>query len=862
MGEVYRARDTRLGRDVAIKVLPGSFAENAQSMARFKREAQALASLNHPGIASIFGLEESNGIRGIVMELVEGDTLADRLRRGAMPLDEALYIAKQVAEALEYAHDRGIIHRDLKPANVKVTLDGKVKLLDFGLAKAAESDSATSDISSSPTLSAAATQAGIILGTAAYMSPEQAKGKSVDRRADIWAFGVLLFEMLAGKPLYAGETTSEILARVIEREPDLNQLPASMPLAIRELMRRCLTKNPRQRLRDIGEARIALEEFLANPAAVQPGAASAVPALPPPRRRQLAWLFGGVALGALVAGAVFWKTRPATPQQSMMRFSAVTNFTGVDAQPSFSPDGRSVAFLSNRGGSSNIWVGLVSGGSPVRITNDPNFKARPHWSPDGSKISYSRLNESGLWDIWTVPALGGAPRKLLSIANGSAWSPDGMSLAYGDSSRHTLWICDSTGSNARELTQPERIAWHLQPAFSRDGGKIAFVRRGPGPYSELASVEVSTGKVEPITEDRALALSPLWSVDNQFVYFASTRGGSMNIWKTSAKGGPPVQITAGRGDEVSLDLSADGNKIVFDSQRLATNLLEVNVDSEAEASRRWLTTDASRGTLAPVYSPNGRQIAYFTNRKGAENEAIWIMDADGSNPVKLVEDSYLNVFPRWNRNGQSLIFTARHPGIESSRILRKLTLSDTTPLQLPPEPAESIWGDVSPDGRLVFRGTNGLPQIYDPGSNKTETLNGVRGGFLHWAPDGKHLSSVISAAHSGDPEAGVWVYDSNGGTARQVFRGWVAYYAWAGVDELFVLEGQPNLSAVLWRVRLDGSPSVRTRTTLPPAFDLPDIGSAALQFYFRFDVHPDRRRIIVEAFRFHESDISMIENIR
>ena len=256
-GSVYRARDARLGRDVAIKVLPASFAENAQSMARFKREAQALASLNHPGIASIFGLEESNGIRGIVMESVEGDTLADRLRRGAMPLEEALNIAKQVAEALEYAHDRGIIHRDLKPANVKVTPDGKVKLLDFGLAKAAESDSTTSDISSSPTLSAAATQAGIILGTAAYMSPEQAKGKFVDRRADIWAFCVLLFEIVTDKPLYAGETTSEILARVIEREPDLNQLPASMPGPIRELMRPCLTKNPRQRLRDIGEANCA-----------------------------------------------------------------------------------------------------------------------------------------------------------------------------------------------------------------------------------------------------------------------------------------------------------------------------------------------------------------------------------------------------------------------------------------------------------------------------------------------------------------------------------------------------------------------------------------------------------------------------
>src|SRR5208337_3471823 len=380
MGEVYRARDTRLGRDVAIKVLPASFAENAQSMARFKREAQALASLNHPGIASIFGLEESGGMRGIVMELVEGDTLADRLCRGAMPLDEVLHIAKQAAEALEYAHDRGIIHRDLKPANVKVTPDGQVKLLDFGLAKAAESDSATSGISNSPT-SFGATQVGIILGTAAYMSPEQAKGKPVDRRADIWAFGVLLSEMLTGKPLYEGGTTAEILARVIEREPDLNQLPASMPPRIRELMRRCLTKNPRQRLRDIGEARIALEEHLANPEASQPRAASAVPAAPPPRTRQLGWLLGGVVLGAFLAGVVFWKTRPPGAQQSMMRFSAVTNFTGVDAQPSFSPDGRSIAFLSNRGGSFDIWVGLVSGGSPVRITNDPNFKARPHWSP-------------------------------------------------------------------------------------------------------------------------------------------------------------------------------------------------------------------------------------------------------------------------------------------------------------------------------------------------------------------------------------------------------------------------------------------------------------------------------------------------
>jgi len=265
MGEVYRATDTRLGRDVAIKVLPTSFAANAQSMARFEREAQVLASLNHPGIASVFGLEESSGIRGLVMELVEGPTLADRLCQGPIQLEEALHIAKQMAEALEYAHEHGVIHRDLKPANVKVTSDGTVKLLDFGLAKAMEGDSTAADISSSPTISLAATQAGIILGTAAYMSPEQARGKPVDRRADIWAFGVLLYEMLSGKRLYEGETTSDILARVIEREPELSQLPTNTPAPIRQLIRRSLTKNPRQRLRDIGDARLVLEEYLANP---------------------------------------------------------------------------------------------------------------------------------------------------------------------------------------------------------------------------------------------------------------------------------------------------------------------------------------------------------------------------------------------------------------------------------------------------------------------------------------------------------------------------------------------------------------------------------------------------------------------
>ncbi|MGB7623805.1 MAG: protein kinase, partial [Terriglobia bacterium] len=593
MGEVYRARDKKLGRDVALKVLPEAFAADPQRMARFEREAKVLASFNHPSIASIYGLEDSVNGRALVMELIAGPTLAERLKSGAIPVEEALPIAKQICDALECAHERGIIHRDLKPANVKVASDGTVKLLDFGLAKAIEGDSASSDSLNSPTISGRATQAGLVLGTAGYMSPEQARGKPVDPRADIWAFGVLLFEMLTGQPLYFGDTISEILAKVIEREPDLDRLPPNIPAPILDLIRRCLVKNPRQRLRDIGDARLVLEEHLANPSAT-PLVAGA--AMHPGRTWPLLWLFGGLALGALVAGTVVWKVKPAAPPPPTMRFSSVTNFTGVDAQPSFSPDGRSVAFLSNRGGQFDIWMGLITGGSPVRVTNDPNLKARPHWSPDGSKIAYARLNESGLWDVWTVPALGGTPRKLLTNATEAVWSPDGRSLAYANSSTRTIWICDAMGSNARALTQPESQTFHIEPAFSHDGRRIAFVRRGYGPYAELAWADVSSGKVEHLTDDKALTFSPVWSADNRFIYFASTRGGTMNLWKVSAQGGSPQQITAGRGDDSELDVSADGQKIVFASHRSVINLLEVAVDSTTDAGRRWLTTDASRST--------------------------------------------------------------------------------------------------------------------------------------------------------------------------------------------------------------------------------------------------------------------------
>jgi serine/threonine-protein kinase len=264
MGEVYRARDARLGRDVAIKVLPETFARDFERLARFQREAKMLAALNHPNIAAIYGFEDSGNVHALVMELVEGPTLADRIARGAIPVDEALPIAKQIAEGVEYAHERGIVHRDLKPANIKISSNDAVKILDFGLAKALDADASQGDMSSSPTITHMATQAGIILGTAAYMSPEQAKGKAVDRRTDIWAFGCVLYEMLTGKMAFSGESITETLAAVIREEPDWSLLPADTPPAIRNLLARCLKKDARQRLQSIGDARVAIEEVLSG----------------------------------------------------------------------------------------------------------------------------------------------------------------------------------------------------------------------------------------------------------------------------------------------------------------------------------------------------------------------------------------------------------------------------------------------------------------------------------------------------------------------------------------------------------------------------------------------------------------------
>ncbi|HYV42469.1 MAG TPA: protein kinase [Thermoanaerobaculia bacterium] len=857
MGEVWRARDAKLGRDVAIKVLPDAFITNAERLARFRREAKVLASLNHPHIAAIYGLEESGGVEALVLELVEGETLAERLVRGPLPVEEALEVARQVAEALEAAHERGIVHRDLKPANVKLTPGAQVKVLDFGLAKALSGDVSSPDISTSPTLTAEATQAGVALGTAAYMSPEQARGKPIDKRADVWAFGALLYEMLTERRAFTGETISDTLAAVLKTDPDWEALPPATPAAIRRLLRRCLQKDPSRRLRDVGDARIEIEE-----AAGEAPSNAARPA-PASRRRLLAGLLAGFAIGAVAAGLIVFRLSHG-PSGVPMRFVAVTNFSGMEIQPSLSPDGRSVAFVSNRDGVYDIWVGLVTGGRLVRITDDPNVESHPRWSPDGTTIAYARLKDSGFSDIWEVPALGGVSRRVVVDAIEPAWSPDGRSLAYSNPATGTIWSCDASGGNARAVTQQDPIyGSHRQPAFAHDGRRIVFVRRqggrpgavpGGGPYGELAVADLATGEVRVLTHDRALAYSPVWSPGDQFLYFASSRGGTINIWKMASDGGEPQQITAGQGDDADLSLSTDGKRLVFSTYRQNINIGMADLETKGQsAGLKWLTSDAARGELAPAFSPDGRRIAYFSNRKGAEREGIWVMDADGANAAPLVVDDYQNVFPRWYADGQALFFRSSDArlGRRGDRF-RRVAISGGPPEVVLSEPL-GLWVDVDSQGRILGTNAQGRGVIYDPKTKQKRVLEACAGSGFRWSPDGRRIAYI---GPPGGLQAGLWVYDFQS-APRQVFSGWLVNFAWAGSEELIYEEGKPDLTALFWSVRPDGSARRRVLLSIRLGGSAWELSPTNI-----FDVSPDRRRIVIQAREQSEADIGMIENVR
>jgi hypothetical protein len=483
MGEVYRATDTRLKRDVAIKVLPAAFTEDRERLARFEREAQLLAQLQHPHIASIFGIEESGGVRALVMELVDGPTLADRLEQGRLSVDESLSIARQLAEALEEAHERGIVHRDLKPQNIKAAAEGKVKVLDFGLAKAmdpaAGSAASAADLARSPTImnsptltAAHGTQLGVILGTAAYMAPEQARGGAIDKRADIWAFGVVLYEMLSGRQLFAGETVSDTLAGVLKTEIDWNALPTETPPAIRRLLRRCLERNPKNRLHDIADARIVLDDVASGRLEEGPvGRAERV-------EKRAVWPFvagaaaAGLALGALLAGmlGVPGGAAEIAVPHAELEIAAPAGHQFVSGL-ALSADGRRLALVARgQDGRTALWVRSLDAPEAKMIpgTTDARY---PFWSPDGRRLGFFAQNRLKVTDL-----MGGGARALADTgattdARGGSWGA-GDRIVYAPTFIGPMYAIDAGGGEAEPATRiPEGSDLGTQrfPSFLPDG---------------------------------------------------------------------------------------------------------------------------------------------------------------------------------------------------------------------------------------------------------------------------------------------------------------------------------------------------------------------------------------------------------
>ena len=782
MGQVYQATDTKLNRQVALKILPEAFAADPDRLARFQREAQVLASLNHPGIAAIYGLEESEGTKALVLELVEGPTLADRIALGAIPIDEALPIAKQIAEALEAAHEQGIIHRDLKPANVKVKADGTVKVLDFGLAKALDT-TPEGDPSQSPTLTAAATQMGVILGTAGYMSPEQARGDPTDSRADIWAFGAVLFEMLAGRRAFRGDTASETLAEVFKSDPPWEVLPAGMPSAVLNVMVRCLDKVPRERIRHIGDARLAMAgafETISSRRESSPGR----PWLPWIAAFLLAmvaaigvWLWPSASVGMFPTSRTVVSVPPSRPVVPGLIFSDVT----------ISPDGRRIIYRTEAGldvraldqldstplsGAENgvhpfvspdgVWVGFQVGGLPARqrvsmlggpritICDLPAFLRGATWGPD-DVIIYGVERPGGLWQ---VPATGGQPMQLTSPENGEA------SHRYPDLLPNGAGVLFTVSTDVNSMADDQIAVLDLATNDHR-----VILESGTFPqYANSGHVVFAVGNAlravpfdpealevlgDPVTVVEGV-VTKFWGTAS----FAISEGGALvYVQGVSPGGGAPQQFVwvDADGTEEVLRLPARSYadpSVAPDGRRIAMTVIDRGRDLWVYDAVSADGVRLSQGLNArgPVWTPDGARILFASQRlEGLAN--IYSVAADGSGQPEVFLASEHSDYPTSvSADGQRVVFTRSFGGLGSNHreIWEVATDGDSPPVPLLQGQFVRDSAEYSPDGNWLVYTSNqsGRTEVYvqphpGPGSAVPASVGG--GTDPDWAPDGSHL---------------------------------------------------------------------------------------------------------------------------
>src|SRR5262245_1442773 len=759
MGEVYRAHDSKLGRKVAIKILPDGFTHDPERLARFEREAHLLASLNHPNIAAIYDLAEWNGTRFLVLELVPGETLAETVGRGSIPVDEALTICRQIAEALEAAHEKGIVHRDLKPANIKLTPEGKVKVLDFSLGKLSEPEGPVGSLSHSPTITGRGTMEGVILGTAAYMSPEQARGKEVDRRTDIWSFGCVVLELLTGKQAFNGETVTDLFATILKGEPDWSALPVSTPHAIRLLLRQCLQKDARRRLQHIGDARITMED-----AALDIGmpAAAAVAGITRTRRPTL-WI--GIAAVLLVSvitlGAALVILYRSREEPRVVQFSVSpppnTSFESGTVAPyntvaSISPDGRRLAFIvANNLIQRSLWVRSLDAVTPQSIPGTDNA-ASPFWSPDSRSIAFfanGRLKK--------VDLAGGPPQTVCDVTSlpyGGTWNRDGLIL-FAPAANGPLYRVASVGGEQMAVTKlSSGQTAHRSPWFLPDGrrflylvlgspeiagvylgaldstaskrllaadtnaiysptGHLLFVRQGvllrqPFDVKKLALF----GEAAPIAESIAVSTSVgAFSVSENGVlaYWTGQIVPDMTLtWLD--RSGKLIETIGSPGSYRGVDLSPDGSRLAV--HRHEGNGGDIWIFESSRGPMSRLTFDPALDNSSPVWSPDGTRLVFASLRN--QKWGLYVKRADGSGgEERLLENDLLTAPMAWSTDGNFIVFRFVDSKTQADEWLLPLK-GDRKPMPLLHEPINELRAQISPDGKWIAYDSNetGGTEIY------------------------------------------------------------------------------------------------------------------------------------------------------
>jgi serine/threonine protein kinase/Tol biopolymer transport system component len=778
MGDVYQATDTKLGRSVAIKFLPDAFSHDTERVARFQREARVLASLNHPNIAAIYGFEEINGRHLLEMELVPGETLADRIKRGAIPIEEALNIAKQIVEALEVAHEQGVVHRDLKPANIKITPDGKVKVLDFGLAKAMESAPSTT-VSNSPTLlSVAASNAGVILGTAGYMSPEQAKGKQVGRRADIWAFGVVLYEMLTSRMVFSGETASETMAQVMMKEPDWSALPKDTPLRICELVRRCLTKDPRNRLQAIGEARIIFE----NPLHPEPGPTEPVTSRLPSR---LGWAAAAVLVIVLAAPAfIHLREQPAVERTLRYTIALSENTTNLHSF-AISPNGGLVAIAAEVNGKRQLWLRQLDALTPEPMpgTDDAIY---PFWSPDSRYIGFFAQGK-----LKKIAASGGPAQSLCNAPNGrgGSWNRDDVIVFMPDSiGGIAMQRVSAAGGVPVDVSRTKGAA--AFPAFLPDGRHYLHVAAGEeqsGVYlssldgqenrrvlADESGVVFAAGRLLFIRENTLMAqpfdaasgqtageifpvaegVSPTSNIHYAPVSVSETgvllyesgagAGGSNQIaWYDRA--GKLLGTVAAPGGVFDPRISPDENSVLF--RRRSGLTADLWLRDLTRGSEQRFTANASNNR-SPVWSPRSDRIAFDSNQGGKDYNLYQKATTGSGRDELLLGNKNGKELSQWSRDGRFIVYSEFTPNTKGDIwVLPMDAGTERKPMRFLHSEFNELFGQLSPDSHWMAYTSDqsGQREVYVrpfPAAEGEWKISIAGGEQPRWRGDGKELFFV------------------------------------------------------------------------------------------------------------------------